>query len=512
MKEIKLNDPQADVVESTAQRVLMHCGVGIGKSHCIGFIALDFVRNNPEVRGFIGANTYSQLSKSTLDRVFTVWEQVFGLIKDVHYVVDRIPPESFKTKGSALKSYENTIAFNNGALIFIASLDNYKVIDGTEFGWACLDETKDTKEEAVKEVIVARLRQIGMFVDDRGILYKADICERRCAEGRWKKIFDHDGFHYENDDGGKVEGYNPLYIFTSPAKAKWLMQWFKLDDDAEEITKAIFVPNSYYRKRKGNQFVVIASTYHNSENLSPGYIQRLMDDLGQNKGLIDMLIFGSPFGKSGGEFYSAYDRQKHIKPVTPNPKLPVHISLDFNVVPYITMTLWQIESHFGKYKVRCFAELCLPSPKNNIEALCREAEAKYGHLFKAGLFYYGDYSGKAGNTISNEYKDHYDALEKLLPKYLSNYSDRVIVNPRVAKRRNFINKVFAGGYPIEIEIDPSCKEFVGDLEFTKEGPDGAKLKNKVKDKSRDITYEEHGHTSDAMDYFLCSAFSSYFET
>jgi len=158
-KTIELTNPQSDVLESTAQRILMHCGVGSGKSHAIGFVALDFARNNPEVRGFIGANTFSQLTKSTLDRVFKVWEDEFMLKRDVHYVIDIIPPPNWKVYGPRLKSYENTITFNNGALIFTASLDNYKVIDGTEFGWACLDETKDTKEEAVKEVIVARLRQ-----------------------------------------------------------------------------------------------------------------------------------------------------------------------------------------------------------------------------------------------------------------------------------------------------------------------------------------------------------------
>jgi hypothetical protein len=150
LKEIVYSSPQMDVLETTADRVLFHSGVGIGKSQTIGVLSFEFVKNMPEARGFIGANTYNQLAKSTLDRVFNVWEKQFGLRKNIDFVIDRIPPSNFKKFGADLKSYENVISFENGALIFTASLENYKMIDGTEFGWACLDETKDTKEEAFK--------------------------------------------------------------------------------------------------------------------------------------------------------------------------------------------------------------------------------------------------------------------------------------------------------------------------------------------------------------------------
>ncbi len=512
MIQIKVNDPQADIIESTAQRNLFHSGVGIGKSQCIGLLSMEFVKNNPEIRGFIGANTYSQLSKSTLDRVFKVWTETFGLKKDIDFVVDKIPPAGYKIYGPDLKSYENTISFANGAMIFIASLDNYKVIDGTEFGWACLDETKDTKEEAVKEVIIARLRQIGMFISERGSMFNLKECNEKVEQGLWKIVYDLEkGTYYLNKTGQKVTGYNPLYIFTSPAKTKWLMEWFHLDDQADGIQAKIFDKDDYYRKRTGDQFVVIASTYHNAHNLSSGYVDRLIEDLGGNKGLIDMLIYGSPFGKSGGEFYSAYDRMKHVKKIEVNNKLPIHISLDFNLVPYITMTLWQIELVKGRYKVRCFAELCLENPHNNTEALCKTAEAKFGNLFRAGLFYYGDYSGKNGNMMTQEYKHHFDVVDKVLKKYVSNYSDKVIVNPFVMKRRDFANKMLNGGFNIDIEIDSTCKNTLGDFEFLQVGPDGGKLKKKVTDKSKGMTYEEHGHTSDTFDYFICSAFSNLFD-
>jgi hypothetical protein len=488
LKEIVYSSPQMDVLETTADRVLFHSGVGIGKSQTIGVLSFEFVKNMPEARGFIGANTYNQLAKSTLDRVFNVWEKQFGLRKNIDFVIDRIPPSNFKKFGADLKSYENVISFENGALIFTASLENYKMIDGTEFGWACLDETKDTKEEAVKEVIIARLRQKAMYINP-----KTKVISKSMKPG--------------------YMGYNPLFIFTSPAKSKWLMEWFDLNDDAEEISKHIFdeTGQDYYRKRKGRQLVIIASSWHNKHNLPPGYIEGLIKDLSHNEGLIEMLIYGSPFGKTGGEFITSYSRLKHVVRFDgPWKDEPVHLAFDFNYVPYMTCTCWQMKFNpaTGRFLVRIFDEFCLKNPKNNTESLCEEIVLKYTALLKQGVFFYGDYNGKNGSTLIKEFKNNYAVIDKILKPFLSGASDRVINNQSVTRRRHFMNKLFGGGFPVDIEIHPQCKEFIADLEFLKEGPDGGKLKLKIKE--NDITFEEHGHTCDSAEYFFTSAFDNLF--
>jgi hypothetical protein len=523
IREIYFSNPQMDVMETTAQRVLMQCGVGSGKSHVIGMLAMDYVTQNPEVRGFIGANTYGQLTRSTLDRVFKVWEDVYNLHKNVDYVVDRIPPESFIKIGPMLKSYENTISFNNGALIFLASLDNYKVIDGTEFGWALLDETKDTKEEAVKEVIVARLRQLGMLVGTNGKIYISkrynretkevdDIAAKKCAEGLWYK--NTDGTYTITATGVNLTGYTPLYIFTSPSKTRWISDWFKLDEFAEEIEKSIYSKTDYYRKRRGDQLVVIASTWHNVHNLAPGYIERLERDLEGQENKKRMLIYASPFGKAGGEFYTCYSRLKHVKDITaPWMDEPLHVSFDFNVVPYMTATIWQMKFNetTKRYTVRCIDEFCLPNPDNTTPALCKKIIEKYGpkglNLLRPGAFYYyGDYSGKNRQTISEEFRDQYEVIEKYFSQWLNNLSDRVIPNAGHIVRRDFMNKIFAGGYPIDVEIGNHCKETKGDFDFVKEDANGKKLKTKITKEG--VSFEEFGHCSDTADYFFCSAFEN----
>lgn len=487
MKELKVSSPQYEILASTKQRILALAGQGGGKSHIGGLISGEFIVNYPSMRGFIGANTYSQLSKSTLDRIFTVWKTDFGWVNGVDYVVDKIPP--FKHFGSKLKDYSGTIIFNNGCMIFTASLDNYKAIDGTQFCWAILDETKDTKEEAVKEVITGRLRQMGLWVDAESTIYDS----------------------VEKTKGKEVVAWNPLYILTSPAKVAWINEWFELSTKYEEISKRIFSKTDYYSLDTTDKKVVIYSTYHNEDNLPSNYIEQRKKDLAGSPNLIDMLIYGSPIAKSGGEFFSQFSRLKHVTDVKFLPGVNVHISLDFNVTPYITMTCWQIVQEKDEFICRCFDEFCLKSPKNNTEDLCKELIQKHLSTKQIpGLFFYGDASGQNRSTQSKEH--NFQIVERVLAKYVNYNSNRVLKrNPSVVGTRDFANKLFVEGLPIKILIDNSCKNLIADFEFLKEAPDGGKMKTMAKDPNTGSTYEKYGHCSDSALYLWISAFNNYFK-
>lgn len=484
---LTVSKPQWEILNTTKQRILSLAGQAGGKSHTGGLLSAEFVIHYPHVRGFIGANTYSQLSKSTLDRIFTVWEKDFGWVNGKEYTVDKIPP--FKHFGSKLKDYDGTICFNNGCMIFTASLDNYKAIDGSQFGWGILDETKDTKEEAVKEVITGRLRQVGLWVDETGKIYDTE----------------------EKTKGFDVVPWNPLYILTSPAKVAWLNEWFELTDKYEEISKRIFSKTDYYSHKTSDKHVVIYSAYHNEDNLPANFIEQRKKDLAGTPNLIDMLVYGSPIAKSGGEFFAQFSRMLHVKHVPYLEGVNIHVTLDFNVTPYITMTCWQITKDKDIFDVRCFDEICLSSPKNNTEDLCKELITK--HLFNkkiSGLFYYGDASGQNRSTQSKEH--NFQILERVLKKHLNFNSNRVLKrNPSIVSQRDFMNKIFVDGLPIRIMIDNSCKHLITDLEFLKEDADGGKHKTMAKDANTGSTYEKYGHASDSAIYFFLSAFSDYFK-
>lgn len=486
-KEIEVSDPQDEILTSCCNRNLFLAGIGSGKSHCGGLVSADFIINYPFMRGFIGANTHQQLSKSTLDRIFKVWSTNFGWKRDVHYVVNKIPPKAWIKYGEQLESYDKTISFNNGCLILTSSLENYTAIDGTEFGWGILDETKDTKEEAVKEVIIGRLRQPGMWINPDGELVTLD--------------------------GQGHESYNPLFIFTSPAKVDWINEWFGISDQEviEEIHSLIFSKTTYYVKESNDMKVVISSTYHNEDNLPKGFIEGLIRDYAGNPTRLNMLIYGSPVAKTGGEYVTGFDRMTHVKPVQFDPEKAVHCSFDFNVTPYNTLLLFHVvKLNSGKYQMRFFDEICLESPRNNTEAVCREAFDRYVEKAK-GLFYTGDESGKKRDTRG--YEHDFDIIERMFHKKITNASNRRFRrNPSLTASRDFINKLLAGGFD-HIEptiIDPKCKNLIKDLEFLKEAPDGGPLKQKTKGQNGEM-YEKYGHCFDAFKYAHIATYSAYFE-
>ena len=65
----KVSAPQMAILKSTKSLNLFLAGVGSGKTFVGGIISYRFVRKFPKVRGFIGANTYLQLTQSTLFRI-----------------------------------------------------------------------------------------------------------------------------------------------------------------------------------------------------------------------------------------------------------------------------------------------------------------------------------------------------------------------------------------------------------------------------------------------------------
>ena len=254
LKEVQLSYPQMDVYYARTPLVLDMAGQGSGKTENIGVQTIEVIEKCPQIKGFIGANTYNQISQSTLTKAFAAWEKYKGWQEynkenpDGCYVVDRKPPPHFK-RFHKLKTYHNTISFDNGCLIFTGSLDNYKAHDGKEFGWAHLDETKDTKKEALTSVILARLRQYGLWTDQDGEVF-------------WKPEL-----RQEEAERLKYKSWQPAYIHTSPAEGSvdWLLDMFDLSKKEAEISKKLHDEYDYFFYEDEFKTVVIYQTYWNED-------------------------------------------------------------------------------------------------------------------------------------------------------------------------------------------------------------------------------------------------------
>ncbi len=482
-REIELSAPQYEILTSTKELNLFLAGVGSGKSHLMGVKSANYIINFPKAVGLICANTYSQLSASTLSRIFAVWAQYYNLHEDIHFVVDKQPPSNYKRLYEPLKSYKNVISFSNGARVFLASLERYQSIDGLEVTWAMMDETKDTREEALKETIFARLRAKGIWKASNGDLYDHK------PEG--------------NDD---VKGFNPLDVFTSPAKVSWLNDMFYIHKNLTEIKKSIFSKTDFYVGEFEDRKVVIASTYHNERNLPENYIasRRLVWD--STPGLTDMLIYASPVGKTGGEYYAHFDRDIHVvSGLKFDPDMPVHTCWDFNVVPYMpAMAIQMYLEDDGTHVIKVVKEYCLEHPKNTTGSLCPEMIFDFAGIINS-IYVYGDASGRNRQTAlmsKDSPKHNYDVIKAKLQDYLFQGSFRVPKsNPAIAGRRIMHNRIFQGTHKVRVEIDEKCVNFISDLDLGKEGPNGEYLTVVAKDPKTKKSYQQNGHLSDAFTYF-----------
>ena len=181
------------------------------------------------------------------------------------------------------------------------------------------------------------------------------------------------------------------------------------------------------------------------------------------------------------------------------------MSLDENVNPYITLTIYQIK---GK-NIYQIDEICLKHPNNTVKDLAISFKTKYSK-HNSKIYIYGDATSKKQDTKIEKGSNFFTLFKKYI-----NFFDVVLRvpkrNPSVSVRGNFINEVLGSNYAgINVLIDNNCFYSIDDLRFTKEASDGGKFKQKVKDVRSGIIYEKYGHTSDTFDYMICKAFDTEF--
>jgi len=205
----------------------------------------------------------------------------------------------------------------------------------------------------------------------------------------------------------------------------------------------------------------------------------------------------------GGEFYKSFNSNIHVKKVTYNDELPLHISFDENVNPYISLSIYQA---IGQ-KVSKIDEICLEHPYNTLKHSLDKFKRKYPNT-RQKVFIYGDRTSLKSDTKLEKGQNFFTIIEADLKA--SGYITQLrlpMKNPSVHLRGLFINEIFASNiYGIDFIIGENCSLTIDDYENVKEAPDGTKHKKKIRHPVTKISYEEYGHLSDTDDYFLCEYF------
>lgn len=260
-------------------------------------------------------------------------------------------------------------------------------------------------------------------------------------------------------------------------------------DDGEKVTQEVMVHQS---------------TYKDNPYLPPEFIANLEEMKARDPYYYRVYVLGL-FGnkKVGDQFYKDFKPERNTKKVEYTPDLPVHISFDENVNPYLPCGLFQFHNGI----IYMIHEVAMKHPRNTVREIC--AEIKHflrGH--KEGVYIYGDASSRKQDVKlekgQNFFKIILSELDTLRP-----ILRLPMKNPSVSMRGRFINEVFAHRIPgKEVIIGENCTLTAEDLLYTLETAEGTKHKEKSRDKETGVTYEKRGHFSDLLDYIVCELFKS----
>lgn len=208
--------------------------------------------------------------------------------------------------------------------------------------------------------------------------------------------------------------------------------------------------------------------------------------------------------KTGNEFLNSFNVGKNSGEYPYIPGLPIHLSVDSNVLPYISVSYWQVDLSKGKdmYQI---AETTAESPNNSVRRAAKLVSKKLSELgYDDKIYLHGDASAKAANTIDDNKRSFMDLFIDTLKKDNWTVEDKVgNKNPLVSMTGEFVNTIFEKQLPdLSINIDDGCRASIDDYQSVQKDANGAILKTKVKDSVTKQTYEEHGHLTDTLRYVV----------
>lgn len=199
-------------------------------------------------------------------------------------------------------------------------------------------------------------------------------------------------------------------------------------------------------------------------------------------------------GLQGSRAYTSFDARVHMRPQADFIiRRPICWTWDFNVEPMISLIGQRDGNIFRIHK-----ELVLDT-----DASIDEMVQYFHHVVPqhhGEVWIYGDASGRKRNTLGPGGRSEYQVLLNLMRTYGSPVRLKVPeANPLVTNRLAAVNRVLRNEQGVShIEIDPSCKELMADLEqVLRDHKGGIK---KLSDRKN--PYARRTHASDALGYWI----------
>jgi len=201
--------------------------------------------------------------------------------------------------------------------------------------------------------------------------------------------------------------------------------------------------------------------------------------------------------RTGGEFFKDFDVNRNTLNTAYRPELPLHLTFDENVQPYLTCNVWQLHNDV----LTQIDEIMLPDPKNTLKHTCQVFSERY-LAHRSGLFVYGDATSNKKDVKLEKGANFYSLIAGYLAVYRPQFKIEV-KNPSVVMSKLFVNNMFAEG---QLAIGKNCAGSIYDYQYAQENEDGGMDKKVIKNKETGASYQEFGHASDTLRYICCTMF------
>lgn len=218
------------------------------------------------------------------------------------------------------------------------------------------------------------------------------------------------------------------------------------------------------------------------------------------------------YRRLGGEFWKCFDEGIHTRTLNVDPAETIHVVVDNNVDPYVSVQLWQIEVERKRmYQVH---EIPCTHPANTASKAAIELDTYLRRIgYKGTVFVYGDPSANARSTTDDEGKSFFDKFKGKLKALGWRVTDRVKSSaPGVSISGDFINEIYESNFEgWTIRINVSCRKSIEDYTMAQEDATGGVLKKKVKDPVTGKSFEKYGHMTDCKRYFITTVLPTEFQ-
>ncbi len=486
------------------------------KLNPIAFHLINLMQN-PNIRIIInygGSSSGKSYSIAQMILIFTIWEGSNTLVmRKVGASIGKTIYEDFKVAARQLGIYrlfrfkdgtKQIVCLSNEAKIDFGGLDDPEKIKGiSNYKRVFLDEWNEFDEADYKQV---RKRLRGK--KGQQIL----TAFNPISEKHWIKtnVFDMETWHDIPMDV-EIDG-EPMPPELTEVKSIRMNEpkWIKNPRTKELEVHApdtVVIQSTYL-----NNFWVVGSPdgtygYYDEQCIADFEKDRLHDPIYYS--IYALAEWGVI--QTGSEFFGSFNRGVHCSDVAYNPDLPIHVSVDNNVLPYISYTFWQVDTESGTH-IRQIDEVCAVSPDNTARKSAKLVAEKLMGYGVDRIILHGDASTRAANTIDDEKRSFLDLVIDSLQKGGIEVDDKVgSKNPSVPMSGEFINAILDKMLPgLTITIGDNCKSSIDDYMSVQKDVNGSILKNKVKNKTTMQTYEEHGHLSDTFRYLVCDVLKDEF--